>query len=249
MKDKFTPIAHRGGNEVAPENTLASFKDSYELGYRWLETDVRISKNKVLYAFHDDKLDRILGKSRRLSELNSWDIDELSIEKKYRIPRFEMLANEFSDAIFNVDAKSFEAGEVLVDLINSKKVNSNLCLASFHQATIQYMRKNIKRDIESAFSSNEVIHLLFNKIMQKEVKFEGKFLQIPIKYFGVKVLTKNLIKYCKSQEIKIHVWTINDEKTMTRLIELGVDGIMTDKCRILLKALERKISVRPSQER
>ena len=90
-EDKITPIAHRGGNEVAPENTIASFKDAYNLGYRWLETDVRLSKDKVLYAFHDESLNRLLQKPNRISDLNSWEIDDLLLGGKHKIPRFELL--------------------------------------------------------------------------------------------------------------------------------------------------------------
>ena len=237
-KEKITPIAHRGGNEVAPENTFASFKDSYDLGYRWLETDVRLSKDKVLYVFHDENLKRLLGKPNKISDLNSWDIDELFIEKEHKIPRFDILTNTFSDAVFNVDAKTFEAGEVLVDLINSRKIKNDLCIGSFQQSTIQYMRRNIKRDVESAFSMKEVLLLFFNRITWKSVYFPGTCLQIPMKYFGINLITPGLISYCNENNIKVHVWTINDEGVMTRLVELGINGIMTDKCRILLKVLK-----------
>jgi glycerophosphoryl diester phosphodiesterase len=236
-KDKFTPIAHRGGNEVAPENTLESFKDAYQLGYRWLETDVRLSKDGVLYAFHDEHLNRIIGKNEKLSNVNSWDIDQLDIKERYRVPRLETLLNIFPDVTFNLDAKSFSAAEVLVDIINSKKVTSKLCLGSFHDATIKYIRKNIRGSFESAFSRKEVLQLLFTKMSGNTRSFDGGYLQIPCSLFGLNLITKNLVEYCKEQKIKLHVWTINDEKTMSALINLGVDGIMTDKCRSLLKII------------
>ncbi len=237
-KDKITPIAHRGGNEVAPENTLAAFKDSYDLGYRWLETDVRLSKDKILYVFHDENLSRLLGKPNKISELNSWDIDELFIEREHKIPRFEILANTFSDAILNVDAKTFEAGEVLVDLINSRKIKNDLCVGSFEHLTIQFLRKNIRKDVESAFCMKEVLLLFFDKFTGKSVDSPGTCLQIPMKYFGLNLITPGLISYCKENNIKIHVWTINDERVMTSLVELGINGIMTDKCRVLLDVLK-----------
>ncbi len=237
-KDKITPIAHRGGNEVAPENTLAAFKDSYDLGYRWLETDVRLSKDKVLYVFHDEDLSRLLGKPNKISDLNSWDIDELLIETEHKIPRFDRLANTFSDTVFNVDAKTFEAGVVLVDLINSGKIKNDLCVGSFQHPTVQYMRKNIRKDVESAFSMKEVLRLFLDRILSKSVGPAGTCLQIPMKYFGINLVTPGLMNYCEENKIKVHVWTINDERVMTRLVELGINGIMTDKCRVLLKALQ-----------
>ena len=240
-EDKITPIAHRGGNEVAPENTIASFKDAYNLGYRWLETDVRLSKDKVLYAFHDENLNRLLGKPNKFSELNSWEIDGLLIDSKHQIPRFDFLANTFSDVVFNVDAKTFEAAEVLVNLINTKRIKNDLCVGSFQQATIKYMRENIFRDVESAFSMQEVLNLFFHRITKKSGDFAGTCLQIPLKYFGINLITSNLINYCKKNNIKVHVWTINDEAEMARLVELGINGIMTDKCTSLLKVLQKQV--------
>ena len=79
-KHIFTPIAHRGGSEVAFENTLQAFTDAYDLGYRWLETDVQISKDGVLYAIHDDNLKNITGKNVKIHDLGSDDLDKILID-------------------------------------------------------------------------------------------------------------------------------------------------------------------------
>ena len=78
-KHIFTPIAHRGGSEVAFENTYEAFADAYELGYRWLETDVQISKDGVLYAHHDTNLKRLVGINVNVHDLNSEDLDHILI--------------------------------------------------------------------------------------------------------------------------------------------------------------------------
>ena len=80
-KHIFTPIAHRGGSEVAFENTFQAFTDAYELGYRWLETDVQISKDGVLYTVHDNNLQKLTGINMKIQELNSVDLDQLLIKK------------------------------------------------------------------------------------------------------------------------------------------------------------------------
>ena len=76
----FTPIAHRGGSEVAFENTFQAFTDAYDLGYRWLETDVQVSKDGVLYAIHDN-LKNITGKNVKIHDLSSDDLDQILIEE------------------------------------------------------------------------------------------------------------------------------------------------------------------------
>ena len=97
----------------------------------------------------------------------------------------------------------------------------------------------IFRNVESAFSMQEVFSLFFHRITKKSGDFAGTCLQIPLKYFGINLITSNLINYCKKNNIKVHVWTINDEAVMARLVELGINGIMTDKCRSLLKVLKK----------
>ena len=84
-KHIFTPIAHRGGTEVAFENTFEAFADAYALGYRWLETDVQISKDGFLYAIHDSNLKRIVGINININQLNSEDLDQILIGGKYRL--------------------------------------------------------------------------------------------------------------------------------------------------------------------
>ena len=91
----FTPIAHRGGSEVAFENTFQAFTDAYDLGYRWLETDVQVSKDGVLYAIHDDNLKNITGKNVKIHDLSSDDLDQILIRGKYNIPRLEKITSKF----------------------------------------------------------------------------------------------------------------------------------------------------------
>ncbi len=107
-KHIFTPIAHRGGCEVAFENTFQAFTDAYELGYRWLETDLQISKDGVLYAIHDNNLKNLTGINKKIHDLNSNDLDQILINRKYNIPRLEQLLRRFNDVTFNLDAKNIK---------------------------------------------------------------------------------------------------------------------------------------------
>ena len=237
-KHIFTPIAHRGGSEVAFENTFQAFTDAYELGYRWLETDVQISKDGVLYAVHDNNLKKLTGINMKIQELNSVDLDQLLIRKKYNIPRLEPLLRKFSDVTFNLDSKSINAAKALVTLLNREKSVKNLCLGSFSHKTINYIRKSLKRDFPTTFSQREVFRLLLDIKLNKETICEGNYLQIPMSYFGYKLVSRKLLDFCRKNEIKVHIWTINESNEMRNLIGIGVDGIMTDKCRTLLEVIK-----------
>ena len=247
----FTPIAHRGGSEVAFENTFQAFTDAYDLGYRWLETDVQVSKDGVLYAIHDDNLKNITGKNVKIHDLSSDDLDQILIRGKYNIPRLEKLLQNFNDATFNLDSKSINSAKALVTLINREKFFKNLCLGSFSHKTLQYMRKSVKRDLPTTFSQMEVLSLLADIKLDKEPRYRGNYLQIPKSYFGFNLVSKKLLDFCKKNEIKVHIWTINKSSEMKNLIGMGVDGIMTDKCRALLEVLkssdfiDKKIKLEP----
>ena len=247
----FTPIAHRGGSEVAFENTFQAFTDAYDLGYRWLETDVQISKDGVLYAIHDDNLKNITGKNVKIHDLGSDDLDQVLIKGKYNIPRLEKLLQKFNDATFNLDSKNINSAKALVKLLNREKFFKNLCLGSFSHKTLQYIRKSLKRDFPTTFSPMEVFSLLVDIKLDREPRYRGNYLQIPEGYFGYKLVSKKLLDFCKKNKIKVHIWTINESNKMKNLIAMGVDGIMTDKCRSLLKALrspyfiDKKIILEP----
>ena len=85
LNDNFLAFAHRGGNDFGPENSLKSFLSAYEIGYKYLETDVHLSKDGYLVAFHDESLDRVTNKSGLIKDLNLNDIKrlKLTISKKF----------------------------------------------------------------------------------------------------------------------------------------------------------------------
>ena len=238
-KQIFTPIAHRGGTEAFFENTYEAFADAYALGYRWFETDVQISKDGLLYSFHDNNLKRIVGINININQLNSEDLDQILISGKHRIPRLDLLLRKFPNVTFNLDAKNINAAKALVKLLNGDKSLQNLCLGSFSHKTMNYMREFLKRDIPFSFSQREVFWLILGIKFNNEAKYDANYLQIPKSYLGYKLVSKKLLDYCKKNGIKVHVWTINKRNDMESLIGMGVDGIMTDNCRTLLDATRK----------
>ena len=91
-----------------------------------------------------------------------------------------------------------------------------------------------------SFSQWEVFSLILNIKFNKDAKYNASYLQIPKSYLGYKLISKKLLDYCKKNGIKVHVWTINERNEMKNLIGIGVDGIMTDRPKILKKILKTK---------
>ena len=236
--DGLTVLAHRGGADESFENTLESFDYSKSLGCKFIETDVQVSADGIPYIFHDDDLKRILNISSRFDSLSSQEIDKLKIFDQYRIPKLEEALNEFTDISFQIDFKTDEVVAPALDVIKKTKSFERICVASFNSERLKRVRSTYP-DLCISMGPNEVIKTLISSFGLYKGAIDGDCLQIPIRYYGVRVVTKRFVKYLKSRGLKIMVWTINDVKTFEYLIELKVDGIITDKPKLLFETLSK----------
>ena len=236
--DGLTVLAHRGGADESFENTLESFDYSKSLGCKFIETDVQVSADGIPYIFHDDDLKRVLNISSRFDSLSSQEIDKLKIFDQYRIPKLEEALNEFPDISFQIDFKTDEVVAPALDVIKKTKSFERVCVASFNSERLKRVRSTYP-DLCISMGPNEVIKTLISSFGLYKGAIDGDCLQIPIRYYGVRVVTKRFVKYLKSKGLKIMVWTINDVKTFEYLIELKVDGIITDKPKLLFETLSK----------
>ena len=224
--------AHRGGSIEAPENTIESFEYSIELGSSYIETDVQLSSNGIPYIFHDDDLKRLFGKNIIFNSLHSDEIDELILFDKYKIPTLESTLQKFPDTLFQIDVKTDEVVLPTMEVIKKTNSTDKVCIASFSSKRLKQVHK-LYPEICLSMGPFEVMKLLLASFGLYRKKVPGNCLQIPIYQYGIKLVTKRFINYIHSIGLKIHVWTINDEDTMQKLIDLGVDGIITDRPKAL----------------
>ena len=224
--------AHRGGSIEAPENTIESFEYSIELGSSYIETDVQLSSNGIPYIFHDDDLKRLFGKNIIFNSLHSDEIDELILFDKYKIPTLESTLQKFPDTLFQIDVKTDEVVLPTMEVIEKTNSTDKVCIASFSSKRLKQVHK-LYPEICLSMGPFEVMKLLLASFGLYRNKVPGNCLQIPIYQYGIKLVTKRFINYIHSIGLKIHVWTINDEDTMHKLIDLGVDGIITDRPKTL----------------
>ena len=224
--------AHRGGSIEAPENTIESFEYSIELGSSYIETDVQLSSNGIPYIFHDNDLKRLFGKNIIFNSLHSDEIDELILFDKYKIPTLESTLQKFPDTLFQIDVKTDEVVLPTMEVIKKTNSTDKVCIASFSSKRLKQVH-NLYPEICLSMGPYEVMKLLLASFGLYRKKVPGNCLQIPIYQYGIKLVTKRFINYIHSIGLKIHVWTINDEDTMHKLIDLGVDGIIKDRPKTL----------------
>lgn len=217
----FIPFAHRGGTGHAPENTMAAFRHAYDLGYRHLETDVHATADGALAAFHDDDLNRTCGRPGRIGELPWSEVAAARIADDHAIPLLSDLLEEFPDAYFNIDAKSDAAVDPLLAILHRHACLDRVCIGSFSHRRLVTVRRRVK--VCTSASPIEVVRWLAGSTPSGPDCF-----QVPVSQGPITVVSERSVARAQRAGKPVHVWTIDDPREMQRLIDLGVDGIMTD---------------------
>ena len=233
-------FAHRGGNRHAPENTLAAFADAVAQGYCYLETDVHASKDGVVYAFHDDNLQRMTSDDIAIHALTAKEIDAITLAGGHKISRMADLFEAFPEARFNIDAKTGPVVAPLAKLlIETGKVDST-CIGAFSDSRINKLRRLIGQDICHGVGPRAAVCFRFSAWLRMPVRFSAGCLQLPVSQYGIAMVTRASIEHAHRLGLQVHAWTINDESTMHELLDMGVDGLMSDECVLLKKVLQQR---------
>jgi glycerophosphoryl diester phosphodiesterase len=235
-------FAHRGGafhpDLEGLENTLAALQHAVDLGYRHLETDVHATRDGVLLAFHDAALDRVTSRTGRLEDLRYGDVAAALIGDREEIPTVQTLLDHFPDTFFNIDIKSGAAVEPLARLLASTCSEHRVCVASFSHRRIAAFRRHSRGRVLTAASPPEAAAFRFSPgpLPRRRPPHPGP-LQVPCRFRGVTVVTPRLVARAHRSGRQVHVWTVDDPGEMHRLLDLGVDGLMTDRTGVLREVL------------
>jgi len=248
-------FAHRGGAyhpEVEGlENTMTAFRHAVDLGYTYLETDVHATRDGGLFAFHDSALDRVTEHRGALAEMTSAEVGRALISGRESIPTMAALLEEFPRARFNIDIKSESAVGPLADLVRATAAHDRICVGSFSQRRINRFRLLAGGRVAVAAGPREVALLRLSphaSLARLLLRGHAPVLQIPVRRKGVRVLTPGLLRRAHALGMHVHVWTIDDPQEMHALLDLGVDGMMTDRTDLLRDVLVARgqwMGVRP----
>ena len=233
-------FAHRGGNREHPENTFPAFAHAVSLGYRYLETDVHLTADGVLVAFHDTDLSRTCNMTGDIVELTWSEVSEALVDNREPIPLMAGLLEEFPDTRFNIDCKSGEALPALLDLLREHEALDRVCIGSFSHKRLRTMRQSVGPDLLTCMSPREVATVRLSRRLRGTAP---RIAQVPVRAGGsrarmqVTVVNERFINDANRLGVPVHVWTINDAAEMHRLLDLGVHGIMTDDPELLRDVL------------
>ena len=240
--DGALAFAHRGGTDRHPENTMAAFSYAVDLGYRYLETDVHLTTDGALVAFHDPDLGRLSDRSGQISDMTLAEVEAVSVVddegELHSIPTLDEIFTSFPNARINIDPKTDESVDPLIRAIRDHGAVERVCIGSFYDSRIRRCRQELGASlctsmgpIEMAWLRASSFGLPFPKIS------DASCAQIPLVFKGHKLLDARLLDKAHEQGLQVHVWTIDQEAEMHRLLDMGVDGLMTDEVGLLRDTL------------
>lgn len=236
-------FAHRGGALLAAnvgiENTLAAFQNAVDLGYCYLETDVHTSRDGVVYAFHDVELTRVTGTVSAFRNLDSDAIDLIRVGEREPIPRLTELLESFPDARFNIDVKADDAVAPTIGVLRDADVLDRICLASFSESRLLELRAGLPT-VTTAFTPAEIARLRFGPTRRCQahgIRRGGACVQVPFHHGRVTVVTPGFVGRAHALGVQVHVWTVDDPAEMRYLLDVGVDGLMSDRVDVLRDVL------------
>jgi len=236
-------MAHRGGaaHPELPglENTLHAFDHAVSLGYRYLETDVHATADGVLLAFHDRSLDRLTGTPGEIARLRAEEVAQALVAGEHPVPTMASLLEAFPRCRFNIDLKSTAAVQPLADLLRATGSEERVCVGSFSQVRADAFRRASGGRVATAASPAEVVAFrsLPSARLARALARRPAVLQVPHRHARLTVVTPGLVRRAHAAGLHVHVWTIDSPSEMRQLLDLGVDGLITDRTDVLKQVL------------
>ncbi|MDR0488622.1 MAG: glycerophosphodiester phosphodiesterase [Propionibacteriaceae bacterium] len=240
-------MAHRGGAEWGPnlgkENTHHAFAQAVSLGYRYIETDLQVTRDGRLVCFHDDTLDRVTGVPGRVRDFTASELSEITVGGE-PIPFFDEVLRTFPEVCFNVDLKTDDAVVPLTKAIHVFGVQDRILVDSFSQTRISRFRALTHGTIPTAMAPVGVAWTAFVPVLSTIISSPAIAIQVPIREkigpVTIQVISAETIERVHRIGKVIHAWTINDPQEMETLIDWGIDGIITDRPDLLKEILVRR---------
>ncbi len=234
-------LAHRGLATAAPENTLLAFANAVALGVTHIETDVHASSDGQAIVAHDADLSRVAGRSQRVAELTAHELAAVDVGQGEHMPTLREALDAFPNTRFNIDLKSQDAVVPAIEAIEQARATDRVLLTSFSE---QHRRAALRRlpHVATSASGPRFAAALLATVVRSGPLVRAALrglhaVQIPARAIGLDTVTPARIRAFHAAGVEVHVWTINDEPEMRRLLALGVDGIVTDRADIALEVV------------
>lgn len=229
-------FAHRGGALEAPENTLAAFGHAVSLGYRYIETDVQATRDGIAVIFHDDDLKRLVGRPEAVGGLDWSELRNLRVAGE-EIPRLDDLLTAWPELRINLEPKSDAAVVPIAEAIRRAAALDRVCVGSFQEARVRRLRELLGAELCWSPGPLGVFRVWATGHGLPLGAPDCAALQVPTHFRGIPLVTRKLVRAAHARGLQVHVWTVDKREEMERLLDLGVDGLMTDRPTLLRDVL------------
>jgi glycerophosphoryl diester phosphodiesterase len=229
-------LAHRGLAVDAPENTLLAFLKALSNGATHLETDVHLSLDGIPVLSHDSDLSRLAGRTVRIDQLTFAELKRIDLGGGQTVASLSEALDAFPEALFNIDVKADSAPEATAAAIIQAKAIPRVLVTSFSEnrrrravSLLPHVATSASAGILRAVIPEAKLH--FDALVQRGLAGFAA-VQVPERVKALRVVTPRFIDAVHAAGVEVHVWTVNEPDAMNRLLDLGVDGLVTDRCDI-----------------
>lgn len=241
-------MAHRGFSTEGLENTMVAFEAAVALGMTHVETDVHATRDGVLVAFHDLDLDRVTDGHGGIADVTWEQLRQVRVGGREPIPLLEDLLGTWPHLRVNIDVKDWPAVTPLVDVLRRTNAVERVCVASFDDRRSAAVRRAIGSRLATSPGRRGVTRWRLSsaapgpwarRLAPRWV--DGTVaVQVPVGAGPLRVVTPRSIAAAHRDGLQVHVWTVNEEAEMDRLLDLGVDGLISDRADTLARVLTRR---------
>lgn len=236
-------LAHRGLAIDAPENTMLAFEHAVRAGAGYLETDVHLSADGAAVLAHDPTLERVaVGRAERVADLSLAELRRVDLGAGQGFVTLEELLHTFPGARLNIDVKTDAAVEATVEALRRADAADRVLLTAFSDARRRRLATMVPGVAASAGRASvlraHAASVTRNAPLMRRAVAGAHALQIPERVGRMRLLSPALVDTAHAAGLEVHVWTVNEEADMRRLLAFGIDGIVTDRADIALRVVE-----------
>ena len=256
--DRPMVIAHQGGEGLRPSNTLIAFENAVALGVDVLEMDVHSTADSALVLIHDDTVDRTTDGTGRVNDFALAELQQLDAGEYWtaddgattpyrgqgvRIPTLDEVLTAFPQMKFNIEIKQVEPSIAasLCEALRAHGLTDRALVVSFHPTAMNEFRAACPEVATSMVEDEIRPFFILNTIFLGALYSPpGAAFQVPEYSGSLHVLTPRFVRGAQANNVAVHPWTIDDPADMARFLDMGVDGIITDRPDLMIELLRSR---------
>ncbi len=223
---------------------MLAFREALDAGAHYLETDVHVSRDGVAVLSHDPDLRRLAGSSRSVAELTTAELAAVDLGHDQGFCTLQQALEAFPDVRFNIDVKIAGAIEPTVRVVRETGALDRVLVGSFDE-----QRRSQAVGALPGVATSASSRLVFKAFAAMRARLAGATrrilaavdaVQVPERFRGIRIVSPASVRAFHAAGVEVHVWTVNDPDTMHRLLDWGVDGIVTDRADLAIEVLSAR---------